>query len=320
MTSQISLSVIIVNWNSGELLFDCLKSVEVAKSITLKLDSVVVVDNASTDGSIENLSDIDLPLKIIRNKQNLGFALACNQGAIGNTSDYVLFLNPDTCLMKDSLVRPLVLMELQENRNIGILGIQLKDGDGKISRTCARYPTPRTFFTKIFGLDKLMPKYFRTHIMTEWDHEDSREVDHVMGAFLMIRRQLFEALDGFDHRYFVYLEDLDLSYRAKEAGSKIYYLTEVSAYHKGGGTSENVKSLRMFYSLRSRILYAYKHYGWCIASLLMLTTLTIEPFSRLTLAAWRKSGTEVKETIQGYLLLWCDIPKIFRNILSTRRR
>lgn len=320
MKSKISLSIIIVNWNSGELLFDCLKSIEAANSIKIQLDRVVIVDNASTDGSADNLNDIDLPLEFIKNVRNLGFAVACNLGAECNTSDYLLFLNPDTCLMKDSLVTPLVLMDLPQNLNIGILGIQLKDEWGKIARTCARFPSPGTFFIKIFGLDKIMPRYFSTHIMTDWNHKDSREVDHVMGAFMMIRRQLFEALGGFDDRYFVYLEDLDLSYRANQVGSKVFYMTDVYAFHKGGGTSEKVKSIRMFYSMRSRIQYAYKHYDWFMATLLTVTTLALEPFTRLTLAVSKRSGAEVNETLQAYAQLWCAMPKIWWDILNESRK
>lgn len=307
------LSIVIVNWNARKQLYDCLKSVEVAHRDGFKLNRVVVVDNASTDGSADCLDDIDLPLVIIRNAQNRGFAAACNQGAKGSISDYLLFLNPDTRLFENSLIKPLGFMEHPANHKIGIAGIQLVDEDSRVARTCARFPVPGMFFSKMLGLNMLFPRQFPSHVMSEWDHGKTREVDHVMGAFFMIRRHLFETLGGFDERFFVYLEDLDLSYRANNDGWKTVYLADTRVYHKGGGTSEQVKANRMFYSLRSRILYGYKHFGWFSATLLMTATLFLEPLSRLVLAIGRRSARETKETIKGYAMLWRTMPALFRN-------
>ena len=285
-----------------------------------KLNRVVVVDNASIDNSLQGLESLVLPLKIIRNLGNRGFGAACNQGAKGSISDYLLFLNPDTRLFEDSLIKPLAFMEQPENQKTGITGIQLVDEGRRVARTCARFPVPGMFFSKMLGLNMLFPRQFHSHIMSEWDHGETREVDHAMGAFFMIRRHLFDTLDGFDEQFFVYLEDLDLSYRANNAGWKTVYLADVRAYHKGGGTSEQVKARRMFYSLRSRILYGYKHFGWFLATLLMAGTLFVEPLSRFVLAIGRRSGREAKETIKGYAMLWRAMPTLFRNRLTGGRQ
>lgn len=315
-----SLDIIIVNWNAIAHLRDCLESIKAMRGNGFKLNRVVVVDNASTDGSVDCVDDIDLPLFVIRNAQNRGFAAACNQGATDSRSDYLLFLNPDTRLFEDSLIKPLVFMEQPENQKIGITGIQLLDEDGRVARTCARFPKPAMFFSKMLGLNMLFPRQFPSHFMSEWNHEDTREVDQVMGAFFLIRRHLFETLNGFDEQFFVYFEEVDLSYRAKNAGWKTVYLADAKVYHKGGGTSEQVKATRMFYSLRSRILYGYKHFGWLSATPLMAGTLFVEPISRLALAVWKRSGREAKETIKGYVMLWCALPELLLRIMSGDRQ
>jgi hypothetical protein len=150
--------------------------------------------------------------------------------------------------------------------------------------------------------------------MTTWDHRESRAVDHVMGAFYLIRRRLFESLKGFDERFFVYLEDLDLSYRAYQAGWHSFYLAEIKAYHKGGGTSEQIKSVRLFYSLRSRILYGFKHFRRWTASGLMLGTLFLEPLIRSSWSLARFTLRELSETMQAYWMLWRGIPGVMRML------
>lgn len=320
-TALPNLDIIIVNWNAGNQLYECLKSIEAAHRDGFKLSRVVVVDNASTDGSADDcLDNMDLPLVIIRNAQNLGFAAACNQGATGSIADYLLFLNPDTKLFPESLSIPIRFMEQPENAKIGICGIQLVDNQGEVTRTCARFPTPSMFFSKMFGLNTLFPRYFPSHFMSEWDHCKTCEVDQVIGAFFLIRRKLFETIGEFDEHFFVYFEEVDLSYRIHNAGWKTIYLADAKAYHKGGGTSEQVKATRMFYSLRSRIIYGYKHFGWISATLLTAGTLFLETFSRLALAIARRSNREVQETIKGYGMLWCAMPELFRNTVAGGRQ
>jgi len=307
------IDIVIVNWNTGNQLRECLESITTANQAGFSLNHVVVVDNASADGTLEGLDDLDLPLILIKNKENVGFAAACNQGAKGSKSDYLLFLNPDTRLFEDSLRLPVSFMQQPENEKIGIVGIQMVNENGTVSRTCTRFPTPSRFFSKMLGLDRLFPSAFPSHFMSEWDHQESREVDHVMGAFFLIRRLVFEELDGFDEQFFVYLEDLDFSFRVRQAGWRSFYLADARAYHKGGGASDQVKATRLFYSLRSRILYGYKHFGWFSATLLMAGTFFVEPFPRLALAIWKRSGREAKETIKGYAMLWRAMPQLLKN-------
>ena len=148
--------------------------------------------------------------------------------------------------------------------------------------------------------------------MEDWSHLESKEVDHVIGAYYFVRRELFEKLGGLDERFFVYLEDLDFSIRAKKAGFASYYLASTTAFHKGGGSSEQVKSARLFYSLRSRLLYAFKHFGFFSASLVLFATLLVEPITRVVFGFSQRSLAAVSETLSAYWQLWGALPSIFR--------
>lgn len=309
-----TLDIVIVNWNAGAQLYECLESISAAKNDLFILNRVVVVDNASVDNSLEALECSDIPLVLIRNTENRGFGAACNRGAEESRAEYLLFLNPDVRLFENSLSIPVGYMDTPENARTGVCGIQLIEDDGHISRTCTRFPRPKHFFARATGLDRILPRLFKSHFMTEWDHAVSRRVDHVIGAFYFIRRDVFEKLGGFDGRFFVYLEDLDLSCRVYGHGYRIMYLADARAYHKGGGTSDQVKAARLFYSVRSRILYGFKHFSPLSASLLFAASLLLEPFSRLMRALLHRSSKEAKETLQGYMMLIEDIPGIVGRV------
>jgi N-acetylglucosaminyl-diphospho-decaprenol L-rhamnosyltransferase len=304
------LEIVIVNFNSGGQLRKCLESIKGTGQDDFVLSRVVVVDNNSVDGSSDNLVEFEFELVIKRNKTNRGFAAACNEGVKESSADYLLFLNPDTLLHEDSLDKPVAFMEHPSNREVGIVGIQLIDDSGNISRTCARFPNAHQMFAQILGLDRIAPRLVLSHFMREWDHKESREVDQVMGAFFLIRRELFEELNGFDGRFFVYYEDLDFSLRAHRAGWRSFYMADVKAYHKGGGTSEQIKSTRLFYSLRSRIVYSYKHFSRSSATGLTLATLFLEPLIRSLWSLIRFAFREFTETFQAYAMLWREMPRL----------
>jgi N-acetylglucosaminyl-diphospho-decaprenol L-rhamnosyltransferase len=305
------LDIVIVNWNSGSQLRACLESIAHTSREGFVLDSVVVVDNASQDGSANGLDGIAIPLSLISNRENRGFAAACNQGAAGGSADYLLFLNPDVRLFHDSLSKPLTHMERPENKNIGISGIQLLNDNNEIGRSCARFPTLKQYLSKMLGLDLMFPSIFPSHFMKEWDHKNSMVVDQVMGAFFLVRRSLFENLGGFDERFFVYYEEVDFSLRARKRGSFSFYFAEAQAYHKGGGVSDVIKATRLFYSLRSRIQYGYKNFGLFSATMLAIGTMFLEPFTRLIFSALKLSGREMVQTVTGYMMLWRYLPHLF---------
>lgn len=307
-----TLDIIIVNWNSGCQLRQCLGSISSTGGKGLILERVLVVDNASRDGSADGLEDLGLPLLVKKNQENRGFAAGCNQGAKGSKADFLLFLNPDTILFQDSLNKPIAFLEGPLNSSVGIVGIQLLDENSKINKTCARFPSAGMFIAKALGLDRLLPSIFTGYYMQQWDHRSNRLVDQVMGAFFLVRRCLFEALGGFDQRFFIYFEEVDFSLRARQGGWHSYYLAEAQVYHKGGGTTEQVKGLRLFYSLRSRILYGYKHFTWPSAAILMGWSIFVEPLAHLTRALCRGSIVETREVLKGTAKLWWAIPRFLK--------
>lgn len=318
--AMVTLDIIIVNWNTGEQLRACLASIAAAGREGFDLRRVCVVDNASSDGSADGHADLDIPLELIRNSSNRGFAAACNRGAAGSAADYLLFLNPDTRLLHDSLSAPLAFMERERSERIGVVGIRLVGDDGMPHRASAKFPAARHFFSRIFGLDVLFPRLLPSYRLLDWDHMENRFVDQVTGAFFMVRRTLFEALGGFDERYFVYMEELDFSRRMGGAGWKSFYLADVTAYHKGGGASETDRGRRLFYMLRSRMVYAFTHFGRPTAVALALCSLLIEPVIRTASALVRGSMVQARETARGFGMLWGELPRILRSKSVSDRR
>ena len=302
-----TLAIVIVNWNSGVQLRDCLASVNVSAPrlpAACALQDTVVVDNGSCDGSCDGLAVQHGRLKVIRNDDNRGFAAACNQGAAGLKSDLILFLNPDTRLFDNSLAVPLAHLAEPIHDRTGIVGIQIVDETNLVERTCARFPTARHFAFQALAIDRVWPAV--GHTMREWDHRDSRPVDQVIGAYFLIRRTLFEQLGGFDERFFVYFEEVDLALRAKQAGWRSMYVADAQVFHKGGGTSDQIRARRLFYSLRSRLLYGRKHFSLPQRIALVLVTALLEPLSRaLHLCAGRR-WREIGHVAHAYMLLAVD--------------
>ncbi|HWA02337.1 MAG TPA: glycosyltransferase family 2 protein [Rhizomicrobium sp.] len=295
------IDIVIVNWNSGGQLRDCLDSIRAHGGGAVA--SVCVVDNGSTDGSDDACTG-DPASGIVRARQNLGFARACNLGAARGSAPYILFLNPDARLMEGTLSTVLGFMEGPGAAGTGICGVRLVGDGGQTHRHCARFPDWRSLVGKSLGLEGAGLPFFPAVHLREFDHLSSRFVDHTMGAFYFVRREVFAALGGFDERFFVYLEDLDFSLRASRAGWRTWYLAEATAFHKGGGSSEQVRDVRLFYSLRSRILYARKHFPRGKAAAVAAFALFVEPLPRLGRALLRASAREAGETVRGYGMLW----------------
>ena len=311
---QARLDAIIVNWNAGHQLLECIESFTTVAHDRVQLGSVIVVDNSSTDCSLQILGGLreKPPLKIIRNSENRGFAAGCNQGAAGSTADFLLFLNPDTRLCAGCLEGPAALFTTPGRQCVGIVGIQLVNAAGEVARSCARRPTGPAMIGQSLGLDRLFPSYFPPHFLSEWRHDSTRAVDQVMGAFFMIRRPLFEQLGGFDERFFVYFEDLDLAVRAHARGWTSVYLATAQAFHSGQGTTKAVKAHRLFYWSRSRIFFAFKHFTRTMASFVAVTTLLVEPITRTLAALIGGRSAEVRNILRGYVLLWSDLPHMLR--------
>jgi len=300
-----------VNWNAGALLASCVASI--AEHHCGAVDAVIVIDNASRDDSLERLSRLDmqgLTLRVVRNTRNIGFAAACNEGGRLAGTEYLLFLNPDTRLFAGSISAPLAYLGASENEKVGVVGIQLLDDSGGVARSCARFPSVGMWFAAAVGLNRVGKFRATGMAMTEWPHDSTRTVDHVMGAFFLVRSSVFERLGGFDERYFVYFEDVDFSLRVKRLGYDSVYLASAHAFHKGGGSSRQIMAHRLFYSLRSRLIYGSKHLRPAQRWALLLLTLVIEPITRTGFAMLRGSSADLRTTWKGYGMLYRSVLQV----------
>ncbi|KMO09798.1 glycosyltransferase family 2 protein [Methylobacterium indicum] len=306
-----ALDVVIVNWNGGALLRACLASLATAEAAlgdALAL-RVVVVDNASTDGSLAGLPPLRHGATVVANPDNQGFGRACNAGAARGEAAAILFLNPDARVTAEALLG--AHAALMADEGTGIVGAQLLDEAGAVQRACARRPTARSLLGQALLLDRagLVP----SHFMTEWDHGEDRPVDQVMGAFLMIRRPLFAALGGFDERFFVYYEDVDLCARAWDAGFAVRHLAGISVRHEGQGTTRAAKAHRLACFLESQIRYAAKHHGRATALALVATAFCAQVPLRLVQALARRSVGQAGEVLRGAGMLARRLPGLARS-------
>ncbi|MFL5774274.1 MAG: glycosyltransferase family 2 protein, partial [Flavisolibacter sp.] len=254
------LTVIIVNYNVKFFLEQCLLSVRSAGK-KLKID-VVVVDNHSKDESVTYLRPRFPEVKFIENDTNTGFARACNRGLQQAKGELVLFLNPDTIIAEDTLDKCAAFFE--SHPACGAAGVQMIDGSGKYLRESKRsFPSPLTSLYKLFGLSLLFPhsKIFSRYHLGHLDRNKSHTVDVLAGAFMMVRMSVLEKTNGFDEDFFMYGEDVDLSYRIQQLGYRNYYFSETKIIHfKGESTRRgSLNYVRMFYNAMST--FVKKHYG-----------------------------------------------------------
>ncbi|MCB0429027.1 MAG: glycosyltransferase [Flavobacteriales bacterium] len=254
------LSVIIVNYNVKFFLEQCLMSVQKAAA---GLDvEVWVVDNNSVDGSMAMVRERFPWVKCINNKQNVGFSRANNQAIRESSGEYILLLNPDTVLEEDTLSKSVSFMDAHPDA--GGLGVKMVDGNGKFLRESKRsLPTPSVAFYKIFGLSTLFPKsaIFSRYHLGHLDENKTHKVEILAGAYMMLRKEALDKTGLLDESFFMYGEDIDLSYRLIKAGYKNYYLPETRIIHyKGESTKKSsVNYVLVFY--KAMIIFARKHFS-----------------------------------------------------------
>ena len=258
------LSVVIVSYNVKYFLEQCLSSLKKAvEGISLPGGSteVFIIDNASSDGSPDFLEPLFPDFHFIRNKENNGFAKANNLVIPLCKGEFILFLNPDTILAEDSL--DICISFFRDHADTGAVGVRMIDGAGRFLKESKRgFPYPITSFFKLTGLTHLFPrsKIFSSYYMGHLDEERTQTVDILSGAFMMIKRSVLNQTGGFDEQFFMYAEDIDLSYRIDKAGFKNYYLPSTTIIHfKGESTQKDFRYVKMFYSAMQ--LFMKKHFG-----------------------------------------------------------
>jgi N-acetylglucosaminyl-diphospho-decaprenol L-rhamnosyltransferase len=267
------LSVIIVNYNVKYFLEQCLCSVMKAVAVLGEGQAeVIVVDNQSKDGSVEYLRPKFPSVFFIENRGNSGFGRANNQGVQMSKGEFILFLNPDTIVGEDSFSE--CLAEMQRQPDLGAMGVRMVDGGGKYLPESKRgFPTPWVSFCKLSGLTRLFPfsRVFARYYLGHLPEKENNEVDVLAGAYMLVRRKAISLTGGFDERFFMYAEDIDLSFRIRNAGFRNFYFAGTTIIHfKGESTLKDLRYVRHFYE--AMILYVRKHYkgigAWCYVQLL----------------------------------------------------
>lgn len=320
------LSVIIVNYNVKYFLEQCLCSVRKAVAANTQETGrrnveVWVVDNNSTDNSIEYLQMKFPFVQFIKNTVNLGFSKANNQGVREAKGKYILFLNPDTIVPEDAFTKCIAFMEATPDA--GALGVQMIDGTGQYLKESKRgFPSLWVSFCKMSGLTRWFPtsKIFARYYMGHLSNQETHRIDILSGAFMMVKKEVLDRTGGFDEQFFMYGEDIDLSYRIQRAGFTNYYFSDCTIIHfKGESTRKDSKYVRQFY--KAMVQFVQKHFhgelAWFYTGLLeaviwlraAITVVSREHGERsikyegtpsFYLAGDEKSANEVRSVLQSF--------------------
>ncbi len=314
------LSVIVVNYNVRYFLHICLESLLAATS-TLKSE-IIVVDNASVDGSVDMIRELFPSIRLISNPENVGFGKACNQGLQISRGRHVLFVNPDSLMGESLLTRALEVFTQDET--IGAVGVCLLDGNGQVLRESKRsIPTLWSAFTKFSGLSDLFPRspFFNGYYAPELAYDETGDIEVLPGAFMLIRKDILDDLGGFDPRFFMYAEDIDLSYRITRAGYRIRYLgTEYVIHFKGESTQKSLKTYTntFFHSMRLFIRkYKGELYAPGVAWLLQGVVRTIQGIQSFRKRIFKANSGQVKSRFPTRIFLLTGRNHIRQQLLDS---
>ena len=267
----IDLSIVILNWNVRDLLDGCLASIR-PQGLTLE---TIVVDNASTDGSVTMVRSKYPEVTVIASSINRGFTGGNNQGIAASHGRYVLVLNPDTEIVGDALER--MAAYLDDHPAVGALGPQLLNADGSIQSSRRRFPTLATAFFESTWLQSLAPRgMLRRYYMDDVSPDVTQEVDWLFGACTIFRREVLDDVGVYDEQnFFMYSEELDLCHRVRAAGWQIVYLPEAKVIHHSGKSSEQAVASRHIYFQSSKVHYFRKYHGRRMATILRVYLLAL---------------------------------------------
>ncbi|MGA2317662.1 MAG: glycosyltransferase family 2 protein [Thermodesulfobacteriota bacterium] len=297
------LSIIIVNWNTKEYLLPCLKSIFKGGQGTGW--EVIVVDNGTRDGSREEVKKVFPSARLIENEKNFGFAKAANQGLQKASGRYALLLNPDTQVENGAIERLVSFMDAYSD--VGVAGAQLLNADGTKQNSIANFPSLGTELLNKSLLRWLFPTKFPGKGR---NYSEPIEVDSVIGACMMVRRDTLDQVGLLDEDYFLFLEETDWCYRMKKAGWKIYHVPQAEIYHFQGKSAETVKKRARVEFYRSRYHFFKKNRGnlqWFFLFIGLIIRLgfqllamgVVSLMTLFTIKSWRK-----KLSIYAYLFWW----------------
>jgi hypothetical protein len=262
------LSIIIVNWNTSDLLKKCLSSIYY-HSNNLNPE-IIVIDNASKDESVEIVKRDFSGVKLIINTTNRGFAAAVNQGLRIAQGEITLLLNPDTEITKNTFNNSLKF--IKENSSVGVLGCKILNPDGNIQPSCRRFPTLLSQIIILLKLHNFFPnlKVIRNYYMLNWPHNEIKEVDQVMGAFFMLRKDTVYKVGEFDENFFLWFEEVDYCKRVKEASLKVFFYPEAEIIHQKGKSFEKLPAIKEQIIMNKSLMYYFKKHGRKIDRFILL--------------------------------------------------
>ncbi|MEA3346018.1 MAG: glycosyltransferase family 2 protein [Chloroflexota bacterium] len=265
---MIDLSIVIVSWNVRDLLRRCLQSIAASSDFAPRGMEVIVVDSGSTDGSVGMLREEFSWVQLIANEENVGFTKGNNQGLRISGGRYVLLLNPDTEVVGDTLSTMVDYMD--EHPQVGALGPQLRYPDGAIQSSRRRFPTLATAFLESTVLQQWLPhnRVLDRYYANDQPDDLVQEVDWVVGACILLRREAIEEVGLLDEGFFMYSEELDWCRRAKTRGWKVVYLPAARVIHLGARSSRQVRTFQQIQFQRSKIRYFRKHHGRLVGAVL----------------------------------------------------
>lgn len=273
-SSPLILSVAIVNWNTRQMLQDALDSIYNAPpSFPFE---VIVVDNASADGSASAVAERFPQVVLIANTDNTGYAEGNNQAMKIAKGAYILLLNPDVLLPPGGLERAIAFME--SHPEAGALGVRQIHPDGTLQRSVRGFPTPMTVLWELLGLSRLLPnsRLFGAYRMTWFDYRHVAEVDQPMGTFLLMRGKVVEQIGMLDEAFPIFFNEVDWCLRCKRAGWKIYFTPDVEIIHYGGASTTQVGAAMAWESRRGLLQFYAKHYAnpgfWPVRTIIALAS------------------------------------------------
>ncbi len=254
------ISFIIVSWNAAKYLTKCISSI--LDSVLTYPYEIIVVDNASSDGSPEIVQRQFPRVTLIKNDTNLGFARANNIGISRSSGRYLCLLNSDVVVLKGAVDKLILFMEDQPA--VGMVGPQIIGVDGKVQRSCMGLPTFFNVFARAVALDSIFPesKLFGSYLMTFWNHESLLRVDVINGCFWLIRRNASENIGLLDERFFMYGEDIDWCQRFRNSHWKVVFYPEARVIHYGGASSANAPIRFAIEMRRANLLYWKKYHDF----------------------------------------------------------
>jgi hypothetical protein len=281
------------------MLADCLESIRTdLQALEKRGTEVWVVDNASTDDSVLMLQTRFPEVKLIENDKNVGFATANNQAIRQSTGQFVLLLNPDTLVKPQAIVR--LINFLAANPTVGAVGAHILNADESLQTSSYPAPTLSRELWRLFHLDNLWP--YSSYRMATWRLDEPHQVDSLLGACILLRRQVLEQVELFDEGYFMFSEEIDLCYRIKKAGWSIFWLPEARVIHYGGQSTQQAATA-MFLSLyRGKLIYFRKNQGWLASQIYKLILLgaslfrlMLNPLARLIRPHQRQQYSSLAE-------------------------